>query len=186
MNEIEIALSQLKFSPIVFDSGKYKTHVEAVENEDFIKLNLNYDYSENIGYFREVYYNANSVFESLKGIFKSKHHKMVLPYYHLDLNNEKILYEIHDDEDGYDEVECLSNYLYEILKNDCFIIKNNNKKVGKMDFLINFEQCIIEDLKNNLKVNNMRLIDVFNIIKRKGSDIKEIEKEINAENISIF
>lgn len=187
MNEIEITLSQLKFYPIVFDSGKYKTHVEAIENEDFIKLDLSYDYSDGVGYFIVVYENANSVFKKLKRILKSENYKMVLPYYHLDLNNNNILCEMSDkNEYENEEEECLSSFLYEMLKSDYFIIKSSNKEVEKMDFFTNFNKYVIEDLKNNLKVNNMRLIDVFNIIKIKGNDIKEIKNEMNAKNISAF
>lgn len=185
MKEIK-ALSQLKFSPIVFDSEKYKDHVEAVKNEDFIKLDLDYDYSINIGYFQSVYYNANNVFESLKSILKSENYKLVLPYYHLDLNNNQILYELIEEDDEDDEEEGLANVFYEIIKYDFFTIKNKDKKINKEHFFMSFEEFVIEDLKGNLRINNQKLIDIVNIIKEKGVDLDSIKNKIKADNIEIF
>tara|TARA_B100000073_G_C23615685_1_gene526370 strand:- start:210 stop:776 length:567 start_codon:yes stop_codon:yes gene_type:complete len=188
MKEIE-ALSQLKFSPIVFDGKKYKDHVEAVKNEDFIKLDLDYDYSISVGYFQSVYYNANNVFNSLKSILKSEYYKLVLPYYHLDLNDDQLLQEISErerEEYDDDEEEGLINVFYEILKSNFFVIKNKDKIVGKDDFYLAFEKFVIEDLKGNLKINNQKLIDIVNIIKEKGVDLDSIKNKIKADNIESF
>ena len=188
MKEIE-ALSQLKFSPIVFDTEKYKDHVEAVKNKDFITLDLDYDYSISVRYFQSVYYNANNVFNSLKSILKSEYYKLVLPYYHLDLNNVQLLYEISEREkEEYDEEEeeCLANVFCEILESNFFIIKNKDEIVDKEDFYMAFEKFVIEDLKGNLKINNQKLIDIVNIIKEKGVDLDSIKNKIKADNIESF
>ena len=185
MKEIE-ALSKLKFSPIVFDSEKYKDHVEAVKNEDFIKLDL--DYSMSVGYFQIVYYNANNVFNSLKSILKSEYYKLVLPYYHLNLNDDQLLYEISEREEynGDDEEEGLANVFYKIVKSDFFTIKNKDKKINKEHFFMSFEEFVIEDLKGNLRINNQKLIDIVDIIKEKGVDLDSIKNKIKAENIESF
>ena len=187
MKEIEV-LSQLKFSPIVFDNEKYKDHVEAIKNEDFIKLDLDYDYSMTVGYFQSVYYNANNVFNSLKSILKSEYYKLVLPYYHLDLNDDQLLYEIREREeyDDEEEEEGLVNVFYEILKSDFFTIKNKEEKINKENFFMSFEEFVIEDLKGNLKINNQKLIDIVNIIKEKGVDLDSIKNKIKADNIESF
>lgn len=188
MKEIEV-LSQLKFSPIVFDNEKYKDHVEAIKNEDFIKLDLDYDYSMSVGYFQSVYYNANNVFNSLKSILKSEYYKLVLPYYHLDLNDDQLLYEISErekEEYDDDEEEGFANVFYEIVKYDFFTIKNKDKKINKEHFFMSFEKFVIEDLKGNLRINNQKLIDIVNIIKEKGVDLDSIKNKIKADNIESF